>query len=94
MTTGQACKQLIEAFTIFDKYVPDKAHVIMCEHDIMYVAVDPNGVSLKDRIRLYELGFNAENEQDRRVDRDAVPAEEGHEQNLGDNFFSYLHGSC
>lgn len=90
-----AIKELIEAFTIFGKYTSaDEVSVTTCEHDILYVCVDPNGVTVEDRKRLYEIGFHAENEQDRRVDRDAVPAEEGHEQCLGDNFYSYRHGSC
>lgn len=54
-------KDLIEAFTIFAKYIPaSKYAMISCEHDIMYVQCDPAIVSADDMKRLAELGFIAD----------------------------------
>ena len=54
---------LIEALTIFAKYTSD-AHPTHCEHDLLYVIVDPADVSTADRSRLATLGFAA-NARDR-----------------------------
>lgn len=54
---------LIEAFTIFAKYT-NAAHPTHCEHDVLYVIVDPENVSTEDRARLKALGFAAQ-ERDR-----------------------------
>ena len=56
---------LIEALTIFGKYMKENASPIHCEHDIMYVMVlsdvimDPAEVE-----RLDELGFFIDEESD------------------------------
>jgi hypothetical protein len=49
-------KQLIEALNIFLKYGNPKwpTH---CEHDIMYVCIEPEKVSAEDIKKLDELGF-------------------------------------
>jgi hypothetical protein len=48
---------LIEALQIMRKYANPKFPT-HCEHDIMYVAVDPNLVSKEDLVKLVELGFD------------------------------------
>ena len=50
---------LIAALTIFAKYTSE-AHPTCCEHDVLYVLVDPAVVSTEDRGRLEELGFTAQ----------------------------------
>jgi hypothetical protein len=50
---------LIEALTIFAKYT-DARRPTCCEHDTLYVLVDPANVTAADRARLAVLGFNAE----------------------------------
>jgi len=50
---------LIEALTIFAKYTDD-AHPTCCEHDVLYVLVDPAAVPAEDRARLETLGFVAQ----------------------------------
>ena len=52
-------KDLIEALTIFAKYT-DAAHPTCCEHDMLYVLVDPAQVTAEDRTRLETLGFTAQ----------------------------------
>jgi hypothetical protein len=54
---------LLEAFTIFAKYT-HTANPTCCEHDTLYVLVDPAQVSAEDRVRLEALGFMAK-ERDR-----------------------------
>lgn len=49
-------KDLIEALTIFSKYT-DAAYPTHCEHDELWVVVDPVLVSSEDRARLAELSF-------------------------------------
>lgn len=50
-------KDLIEALQIFLKYGnPD--YPTHCEHDTMYVMIDPELVSDEDKARLDELGFS------------------------------------
>ena len=50
--------ELIEAFTIFAKYT-STTRPTCCEHDVLYVLVDPSLVSDEDRARLEVLGFDA-----------------------------------
>ena len=47
---------LIKAFQIFRKY-GDLTYPPNCEHDVMYVCVDPSLVSEEDRLALEGLGF-------------------------------------
>lgn len=47
------------ALAIFAPYVGDEQPTC-CEHDVLYVLVDPARVSAEDRARLGELGFVAE----------------------------------
>ena len=49
-------KDLIEALTIFAKYT-DSYSPTGCEHDTLYVQVDPDQVSEEDKTKLDELGF-------------------------------------
>ena len=51
-------KDLLEAIAIFAKYT-DAKHPTCCEHDILYVLVDPADVTAEDRTRLQALGFEA-----------------------------------
>jgi len=53
-------KELIEAFQIFLKYSSDP-YPTHCEHDVMYVNVNPEIVSEEDKKRLEDLGFNSGN---------------------------------
>jgi hypothetical protein len=50
---------LLEAFAIFAKYT-SAAHPTCCEHDVLYVLVDPAVVSADDRTRLEALSFVAQ----------------------------------
>lgn len=52
---------LIKAFKIFAKY-SDSSHPTGCEHDTLYVYVDPAKVSDEAKERLNELGFIADDE--------------------------------
>jgi hypothetical protein len=54
-------KDLIEALTIFLKY-GDPYSPTHCEHDALYVMIDPEDVSPKDTLRLEELGFYPDSE--------------------------------
>ena len=49
-------EQLIEALQIFLKY-DNPAYPTHCEHDVMYVCVDPAVVSEEDKDKLNKLGF-------------------------------------
>lgn len=49
---------LLEAFTIFAKYTSSR-HPTCCEHDVLYVLVDPAKVTPDDLARLEALGFVA-----------------------------------
>jgi hypothetical protein len=53
-------EQFIEAFTIFLKY-DTGGFPTLCEHDELYVMVNPASVSDADITRLEELGFDADN---------------------------------
>ncbi len=53
-------KDLIEALTIFDKYIPDdEKYPTNCIHDVFQIAagVDRDMLSQEDKKRLKELGF-------------------------------------
>ena len=52
-------EQLIKALTILSKYTKN-SYPTCCEHDILYVHVDPNDVSKEDIDTLEELGFSAD----------------------------------
>lgn len=56
-------EDLIKALQIFLKY-GNKKYPTSCEHDILYVDVDPNIVSDKDKNTLDELGFFVDDEND------------------------------
>jgi hypothetical protein len=49
---------LIEAMAIFKKY-GDSYAPTHCEHDVLYVCIDPERVSEEDKKRLEGLGFHA-----------------------------------
>lgn len=48
-------KDLIEALTIFAKY--DEDDNVHCEHDELFICIDPSEVSEEDLKRLEELSF-------------------------------------
>lgn len=54
-------EDLIKALLIFQKYImPDYfsyKYPTICEHDTLYVKVDPNDVSEENKSTLAELGF-------------------------------------
>lgn len=52
---------LIEALTILRKY-DNPAYPTHCEHDTLYVLIDPAKVSDEDKARLDELGFTTDDE--------------------------------
>jgi hypothetical protein len=54
-------KDLIEALTIFAKYT-DARSPTSCEHDTLYVQVDPAIVNDEDKAKLNGLGFHADTE--------------------------------
>lgn len=56
-------KDLIEALSIFLKYDNPK-HPTHCEHDYLYVNINPSLVSEEDTKRLEELGFIIDTEYD------------------------------
>jgi hypothetical protein len=52
--------ELIQALAIFARYLLDTKppyRVTSCEHDELFVAIDPKYVSEADILRLGELGF-------------------------------------
>lgn len=51
-------KDLLEAIAIFAKYT-DAKHPTCCEHDVLYVLVDPSVVPDVEKARLEALGFSA-----------------------------------
>lgn len=51
---------LIKALQIFRKYT-DAKYPTGCEHDVLYVYVDPADVSDEDIARLDKLGFDVDN---------------------------------
>lgn len=56
-------EDLIKALQIFLKY-GNKNYPTFCEHDILYVDVDPSVVSDEDKKVLDELGFFVDDELD------------------------------
>lgn len=50
---------LIEALQIFAKYANNEFPT-SCEHDVLYVLVDPSLVSVEDTSKLESLGFSAD----------------------------------
>ena len=59
LSGGGQVKDLLEALTLFAKYTSDD-HPTCCEHDMLYVLVDPAAVSAEDCVRLDVLGFTAQ----------------------------------
>lgn len=57
-------EELIEALTIFSKYVGDNRPTHCGEHDIMLVNCDPEIVSEEDKACLDQLGFFPSTEYD------------------------------
>lgn len=55
--------ELIKALQIFLKY-GNKKYPTSCEHDILYVDIDPIVVSDEDKKALDELGFFVDDEND------------------------------
>lgn len=53
---------LIKALTILKKY-GNPEYPFNCDHDILYVVIDPNIVSVEDREELDKLGFIANDEE-------------------------------
>jgi hypothetical protein len=47
---------LLEALHIFRKY-GNPTYPTCCEHDVLHVCIDPEGVSDEDKKRLEELSF-------------------------------------
>jgi DNA-binding protein YbaB len=56
-------EDLIKALQIFLKY-GNKKYPTSCEHDILYVDIDPSVVSYEDKKTLDELGFFVDDEND------------------------------
>ena len=56
-------EDLIKALQIILKY-ENKMYPTSCEHDVLYVDVDPSIVSEKDKKTLDELGFFVDDEND------------------------------
>ena len=56
-------EDLIKALQIFLKY-GNKNYPTFCEHDILYVDVDPSVVSDEDKKVLDKLGFFVDDEND------------------------------
>lgn len=56
-------EDLIKALQIFLKY-GNKKYPTSCEHDILYVDIDPGVVSYEDKKTLDELGFFVDDEND------------------------------
>lgn len=54
-------KDLIEALTIFAKYTED-AYPTHCEHDVLYVLINPTKVHADDLARLEQLSFTPDTE--------------------------------
>jgi hypothetical protein len=55
-------KELIQALEIYSKYLKeDEGNPMRLPDDgIMYIHIDPRFVSMEDMIKLYELGFKAD----------------------------------
>lgn len=85
-------EDLIKALLIFQKYIKPDAlaykYPTSCEHEEFYVNVNPDIVSVEDKVTLYKLGFFP-SEYETYKDGYIAPAEPGME---GDNFMSYRFG--
>lgn len=56
-TINKQMKDLVRAFQIFARYT-DNEYPTSCEHDQLYVHVNPSQVSHKDISELENLGFD------------------------------------
>lgn len=81
-------KELIEALQILFKYAPDLTYPFHCEHDILYVLIDPADVSDEDKKRLKELGFEDGNESE---DEDGEAIDNSEYEGM---FYSFRYGSA
>lgn len=54
-------EDLIAALQIFAKYTKARSPT-SCEHDVLYVQVDPEKVSIEDRVALEKLSFQPDEE--------------------------------
>ncbi len=54
-------KKLIKALNIFLKY-GNKQYPISCEHDVLYVIIDPEKVSIEDKRLLEKLTFEVDDD--------------------------------
>lgn len=70
-------EDLIKALQIFLKY-GNPAFPTNCSHDVLYVAIDPEKVSVSDAAELNELGFFSGSESDE----------------FEHGFYSFRFGSC
>lgn len=86
-------EDLIKALLIFQKYIkPDDLaykYPTSCEHEKLYVNVNPDIVSVEDKNSLYKLGFFPSEYEGDGSDEYIAPAEPGME---GDYFMSYRFG--
>lgn len=57
-------KDLIEALTIFHKYIGDTYASMQCEHDVIIIVCPRDKVSEEDTKRLEELSFTWSSEYD------------------------------
>lgn len=58
------CLELAEVMTIAAKYLKEDDFPTHCEHDVIWLCVDPSEVSDEDRSRIEELGFFACEDED------------------------------
>ena len=87
-------EDLIKALLIFQKYIkPDDLaynYPTACEHDELYVNVNPDIVSVEDKTTLYQLGFFPSEYDGDDEEQYIAPVEPEME---GDYFMSYRFGS-
>lgn len=87
-------EDLIKALLIFQKYIkPDDLaykYPTACEHDELNVNVNPDIVSVEDKITLYKLGFFPSECEEDDEGNYVAPKEPEME---GDYFMSYRFGS-
>ena len=57
-------RDLIQALRIFAKYT-DLDWPVQCMNNAMWICVDPKEVSMNDQDRLYDLGFNVSDLQEK-----------------------------
>ncbi len=86
-------EDLIKALLIFQKYITPNdlayEYPTACEHDELYVNVNPDIVSIKDKEALYKLGFFP-SEYDGDEGKYTPPTKPEME---GDSFVSFRFGS-